>query len=131
MQRALHLAAPATVPEYSHAPGPALAGAGDDQSPSERRRFTRWPVCRSTALSGNGLTQPCLILNFSPGGAKISHSTTLAIGSPVTLRLHDRAWYCGVVAWRSGRIMGLEFKDVPKQVAQYIEQCLSEMCLAS
>ena len=58
MQRALQLLAPATVSEHSHAPGPALAGAGDDPFLRERRRFIRWPVCWSAALSGSGLTQP-------------------------------------------------------------------------
>ena len=88
---------------------------GDQQGKSlhERRLHSRQAVCwAGRILHGSG-EEPCTVLDFSPGGAKIESEMTITKGSMVRLRLTEEGEFAGTVAWISAQRMGLRFRHLP------------------
>jgi len=97
----------------------------------ERRRLLRWPVFWSAMLDSEDGDRSCLVLDFSPGGAKVRSSLSLEVGERIALRFHDAIRLFGKVAWRRGAVLGIEFrKDLPRP-ARLLEQPPAERALAS
>ena len=86
----------------SRRPGPK-AGA------RERREFLRWPVFWSAKLADNQGSRDCMVLDFSPGGARLRTARAMAIGTRVTLGFPYAGQFGGKVVWRNGNFLGVRF----------------------
>ena len=98
-----------------------LARLGDEEG---RRRYLRrsvlWP---GTLTSGKG-QYACTILNMSLGGAKIALSEARDCAGVVTL-LGDRfEGLPATVVWQRGRLVGLQFRREPAEVARVLGDLL-------
>jgi PilZ domain len=91
----------------------------------ENRRSLRFE-CRETLIfQHGGKTYEATVLDISRGGARLSCSKKLPVGSKVFLRLKDRtkgrAPVKAVVRWRGGEApfeMGLEFRDSTSKLSR-------------
>lgn len=90
---------------------------------SERRSYVRWPVFWRARLSEAERDRQwdCLVLDFSPTGAKVRSSRPLAVGTDVGLRLSPAVHVNGRVVWAHGGVIGIEFADDGEQPAQLAE----------
>lgn len=98
-----------------------VAQLADDEG---RRRYLRrsvlWP---GTLKSGHGQVD-CTILNMSLGGAKVALSQERECAGNVTL-LGDRfEGLSATVMWQRGRVLGLQFKSEPAEVARVLGDLL-------
>jgi hypothetical protein len=94
-----------------------LARLGDEEG---RRRYLRrsvlWP---GTLVFGKGQFA-CTILNMSLGGAKVALSEARDCAGTVTL-LGDRfEGLDATVLWQRGRLVGLQFRSEPSEVARVL-----------
>ena len=89
-------------------------GRSPPQGPNqedEQRRFHRMAVRWEAALSagtdadGGG----CLVLDMSPGGAKVQTQNPLPAETPVSLMLDRGGRFSGRVAWQHGSYFGILF----------------------
>lgn len=115
--------APATVAfdvaNADDVPGPA---AGRERT---LRRHSRSAVFWSGAVQAGRQSIDCVVLNMSPGGAKIRlMKRYVGDGSPVILHIDRLGGYTSEVVWSEGNTMGLRFLKNPQQVAAEIEQGL-------
>lgn len=98
-----------------------LARLGDEEG---RRRYLRrsvlWP---GTLVFGTG-EFACTILNMSLGGAKVALSEARDCAGTVTL-LGDRfEGLDATVLWQRGRLVGLQFRSEPSEVARVLGDLL-------
>ena len=89
--------------------------------PRERRKTFRveWNSTATLYDCRGRRARPCVVSNFSNGGAKITGIRTDTIADEFLLRLspHSRARKCRVV-WRSQDALGVEFVDRPMDAAE-------------
>lgn len=76
---------------------------------SERRRHVRMPVHWTGALAGESDALDCVVLDISPGGARVQSADPLPVVTEVRLSLAHGGDYQGAVVWRQGSFMGLRF----------------------
>ena len=98
---------------------------------AERRRFLRWPVFWMAGLDDGDCASKCLVLDFSPGGAKLQSPEGPPVGVPVALRFSDAVQLFGKVAWTRGGLLGIEFLDETRHCASLLEDKLAHRALAS
>lgn len=89
------------------------------------RRHPRSAVFWSGSVQGGRESVDCIVLNMSPGGAKIRLlKRFVSDGSPVVLHIDRLGGYAGEIAWSEGNTMGLRFLKNPREIAADIEQVL-------
>ncbi|WP_422367028.1 PilZ domain-containing protein [Pelagibius sp.] len=94
---------------------------GDEEG---RRRFLRRSVLWPGALEAGGKQHDCTILNMSLGGAKIAINEDLGLSGSVVLSADRFDGLLATIVWTSGRMLGLQFKDDPYQVAEVLGELL-------
>lgn len=112
-------------------PPPATEPVAGDQSkngkPRAMREHSRAAVFWSGAVRGGREDVECVVLNMSPGGAKVRLLKRFAgDGSPVILHIDRLGGYTCEVVWVEGNTMGLRFLRDPGQIAGEIEQGLRQ-----
>jgi hypothetical protein len=115
-------AAPATP-----APGssPAAKPAKAPSTTKTLRRHPRSAVFWSGAIQAGRESIDCIVLNMSPGGAKVKLLKRFAgDGSPVVLHIDRLGGYAGEVVWSEGELIGLRFLKDPQLIAADIERAL-------
>jgi hypothetical protein len=119
-------AAPATVDPDAGGGDTAPDAAAQKRSKARSLRgHTRSAVFWSGALQAGRQNVECIVLNMSPGGAKIRLlKRFVSDGSPVILHIDRLGGYTSEVVWLEGNSMGLRFLKDPKQIAVEIEQGL-------
>src|ERR671939_1795147 len=89
--------------------------------PRERRKNFRveWNSAATLYDCRGRRARPCIVSNFSNGGAKITGVRADTFADEFLLRLspHSRARKCRVV-WRSEDSLGVEFVDRPQNVEE-------------
>lgn len=89
------------------------------------RGHPRSAVFWSGALQAGRQNVECIVLNMSPGGAKVRMlKRFVSDGSPVILHIDRLGGYTSEVVWTEGNTIGLRFLKDPKQIAADIEQGL-------
>ncbi len=110
---------PATEPVASDGPKTA--------TPRAMREHARSAVFWSGAVRGGREDVECVVLNMSPGGAKVRLlKRFVGDGSPVILHVDRLGGYTCEVVWVEGNTMGLRFLRDPSQIAGEIEQGLRQ-----
>lgn len=94
---------------------------GDEEG---RRRFLRRSVLWPGAVEANGKRHDCTILNMSLGGAKIAVNEDLGLSGSVVLSADRFEGLLATIVWTSGRMIGLQFKDAPGQIAEVLGELL-------
>ncbi len=94
---------------------------GDEEG---RRRFLRRSVLWPGSLDAGGKMQDCTILNMSLGGAKVAVSEDLGLSGSVVLSADRFDGLLATIVWKSGRVLGLQFKDDPSQIAEVLGELL-------
>ncbi|MBW0007007.1 MAG: PilZ domain-containing protein [Sphingomonas sp.] len=98
--------------------------APQDADPyADRRVYPRVPVALPALLQAGGQRFPVLLLDLSPGGAKLNCPASVATGTTVMLD-------CGtlgrqaVVRWQNGEVMGICFESEldPRDVSALMER---------
>lgn len=103
-------------------PAPGKAKATRSQS---LRQHPRSAVFWSGALQAGRDSIDCIVLNMSPGGAKVKlFRRFVGDGSPVVLHVDRLGGYASDVVWSEGDAVGLRFLKDPKEVAADIERQL-------
>lgn len=98
-----------------------LARMGDEEG---RRRYLRRSVLWPGTLTCGKHQHACTILNMSLGGAKIALSEQRDCAGVVTL-LGDRfESLSATVVWQRGRLVGLQFRREPAEVARVLGDLL-------
>ena len=98
-----------------------LARMGDEEG---RRRYLRRSVLWPGTLTCGKSQHACTILNMSLGGAKIALSEARDCVGVVTL-LGDRfEGLPATVVWQRGRLVGLQFRCEPAEVARVLGDLL-------
>lgn len=98
---------------------------------SERRRHLRKPVRQAARLliaggrlagrlEEHGVWHDCLILDISPGGAKVSVDAALELGASVRLEIGRFGRFAAEVAWIGAREFGLRFKGAPEEMSEVV-----------
>lgn len=99
-----------------------------DPKPEQRQSMRRHPrsaVFWSGAVQAGRENLDCIVLNMSPGGAKLKLLTRfVSDGSPVVLHIDRMGGYAAEIIWSEGDTMGLRFLKDPREVAADIEQAL-------
>jgi PilZ domain len=98
-----------------------LAQFGDDEG---RRRYLRRSVLWPGSLQGAQGEMDCTILNMSLGGAKVALGDTRDCSGHVTLFGDRFEGLSAIVMWQRGRLIGLQFKDAPAEVARILGDLL-------
>jgi hypothetical protein len=97
----------------------------------ERRRHRRKPVRHAArllvgprSLSGrleeHGVWHECVIMDISPGGAKISLEALLEIGAPVRLEVGAFGKFPAEIAWAAPREFGLRFVAAAETMTEVV-----------
>ncbi|NIA67529.1 PilZ domain-containing protein [Pelagibius litoralis] len=94
---------------------------GDEEG---RRRFLRRSVLWPGTLSAGGNKLNCTILNMSLGGAKVAVSEECGLSGAVTLQGDRFEGLQATIVWKSGRLLGLQFKEEPAQVGLVLGELL-------
>ncbi|MBV8907705.1 MAG: PilZ domain-containing protein [Sphingomonas sp.] len=98
--------------------------APQDADPyADRRVYPRVPVALPALLQAGGQRFPVLLLDLSPGGAKLNCPASVATGTTVMLD-------CGtlgrqaVVRWQNSEVMGICFESEldPRDVSALMER---------
>ena len=89
-----------------------------------RRRYLRRSVLWPGSLKGDGATVDCTILNMSLGGAKVALAQERGFSGTVTLMGDRFEGLAATVVWKSGRVLGLQFKADTAQVAAALGEVL-------
>lgn len=98
-----------------------IARLGDEEG---RRRYLRRSVLWPGTLTCGRSQFACTILNMSLGGAKIALSEARDCAGNVTL-LGDRfEGLPATVTWQRGRLVGLQFRREPAEVARVLGDLL-------
>jgi len=98
-----------------------LARMGDEEG---RRRYLRRSVLWPGTLTCGKNQHACTILNMSLGGAKVALSEPRDCMGMVTL-LGDRfEGLPATVVWQRGRLVGLQFRGAPAEVAAVLGDLL-------
>jgi hypothetical protein len=114
-----------TRPVTAQAIEPTEPAAPKRQTSRAMREHARSAVFWSGAVRGGRENVECVVLNMSPGGAKIRLLKRFTgDGSPVILHVDRLGGYTCEVIWTEGNTMGLRFLRDPKQIANEIEQGL-------
>ncbi|MBI5884240.1 MAG: PilZ domain-containing protein [Elusimicrobia bacterium] len=105
---------------------------------AERRKFPRKPVKVSAQfqvaaalpprraprvqgqLEQDGTWHDCLIVNISPGGAKVSTDKRFGQAKNVRLRIGKFGSFGGEIVWRSDSELGLRFTHDPQEMNEVI-----------
>ena len=82
----------------------------DDDAFADRRVYPRVPVALPAALQAGGERHSVHLLDVSPGGAKLKCTSSIAVGTAVTLDCGSLAC-AAVVRWQNGGQMGLMFNS--------------------
>lgn len=98
-----------------------LARLGDDEG---RRRFLRRSVLWPGTLHGAEGEMSCTILNMSLGGAKIALSDDHNCAGDVALMGDRFEQLQATVEWQRGRLIGLQFRSEPAEVARVLGDVL-------
>lgn len=96
----------------------------------ERRRFLRWPVFWQASLTDSEQYENCLVLDFSPGGAKVRAVSAASFGPLVSLGFPGTIGLFGKLAWQHGQLMGIEFRQDAQQCAELMQDVLAERAQA-
>lgn len=95
------------------------------QKRQSMRRHPRSAVFWSGAVQAGRESVDCIVLNMSPGGAKLKMlKRFVSDGSPVVLHIDRLGGYAGEIIWSEGDTVGLRFLRDPREVAADIEQVL-------
>lgn len=105
-------------------------GDGLSADPIERRRHLRWPVFWQASLSDRDQTRSCMVLDFSPGGAKVRVGDLPSIGSVVSLGFVGAIGLFGRLAWQRGNLLGIEFRQDARQCAELMQDVLANRAKA-
>ncbi|WP_193369188.1 PilZ domain-containing protein [Pelagibius marinus] len=98
-----------------------LAQMGDDEG---RRRYLRRSVLWPGTLKGGPGQMDCTILNMSLGGAKVALSQQHDCSGSVTLFGDRFDGLEATVMWQRGRVVGLQFKAEPAEIARILGDLL-------
>jgi len=98
-----------------------LAHIGDDEG---RRRYLRRSVLWPGTLKWGKGQMDCTILNMSLGGAKVALSQERDCSGGVTLYGDRFDGLSATVVWQRGRVVGLQFKQAPGEVARVLGNVL-------
>jgi PilZ domain len=103
--------------------------AKDDAALRDRRRHDRVRVgWLATLRLPSGLFE-CLIINLSPGGAKIklSEGVALAPGEAAALVVGKFGTFRADTVWRRADTVGLSFRDPPETVTAAFGEVLASV----
>lgn len=109
---------------------PAPLPAARDTAPAQQdrktsRRHPRAAVFWSGAVQAGRTSVDCIVLNLSPGGAKVKLlQRFVSDGSPVVVHIDRLGSYASEVIWSEGDTMGVHFLKDPQRVAADIEKVL-------
>ncbi len=98
-----------------------LARLGDEEG---RRHYLRRSVLWPGTLLGTKGRMACTILNMSLGGAKVALSEAQDCAGTVTLMGDRFAELSATVEWQRGRLVGLQFRAEPAEVARVLGDVL-------
>lgn len=98
-----------------------LAQMGDEEG---RRRYLRRSVLWPGTLKCGACQMDCTILNMSLGGAKVALSQERDCAGGVTLFGDRFDGLEATVVWQRGRVVGLQFKVEPAEVARILGDLL-------
>lgn len=99
---------------------PRRTGGRTARSHFERRRYLRWPVFWPATIAADGRSRDCLVLDFSPGGAKVRANRPPALEAPVSLTFPCSTQFDGRIVWSHGGVMGIEFREGLGQSAKAV-----------
>jgi hypothetical protein len=124
--RIVRAAGPAKMPVPMEMPAAAVEAATPKRGRQRSMRsHPRSAVFWSGALQAGRQNVECIVLNMSPGGAKVRMlKRFVSDGSPVILHIDRLGGYTCEVVWTEGNTIGLRFLKDPKQIAADIEQGL-------
>jgi len=109
-------------------PAPQEPAEEAEQTPEKRQSMRRHPrsaVFWSGEVQAGRESLDCIVLNMSPGGAKLKLlGRFVSDGSPVVLHIDRMGGYAAEIIWSEGDTMGLRFLNDPREVAADIEQAL-------
>jgi hypothetical protein len=83
-----------------------VSPADDAERRRHRRRSGAWSARLETA---RGDRVGCIVLDLSPGGAKLVLEKSIAVGDLVTFATERFGMHRGRIAWAAGRRVGLAF----------------------
>src|SRR5271170_7817851 len=90
---------------------PAFAATAIDAPPAKTREHVRRQMLWSGTLQTARGPCPCIVVDLSRGGARVSGVATVEIGQSVTLVVAGMGLYRGTVAWRESGSIGIGFAD--------------------
>ena len=99
--------------------------------PHDRRSYLRWPVHWQASLSDQRQDANCLVLDFSPAGAKVRTERPLALEPMFGLGFSGAIGLVGRLVWQRGCLLGIEFCYENRQCAELMEDSLMERSMAS
>ena len=76
---------------------------------AERRLYTRMPVEFAAILYDDKVNEPCRILDFGQGGARIACPEGIEISETVDLTISGLGNFHGVIAWQEANTLGVTF----------------------
>ena len=98
-----------------------LAHLGDEEG---RRQYLRRSVLWPGALKCGENRMECTILNMSLGGAKVALSQERDCTGTVTLYGDRFEGLSATIVWQRGRVIGLQFRAAPGDVARVLGDLL-------
>ena len=87
----------------------------------ERRRFTRKPVLWAATVEIRGKRCEGLIVDFSPGGARIRFETEAETGDELLVVLDQFDTFGAKVIWQYDGEAGIHFVAAPAEVAAQVK----------
>ena len=84
----------------------------------EFRRFRRKPVILAAKLETARGVFDCVALDLSLGGARLRIAAAIEVHERVTLALTKYGRFASKIAWRNEEEAGLQFSDLPEEVAR-------------
>ena len=94
-------------------------------SATNRRRYDRGVVVWSGRLRAGDQDVDCVILNVSPGGARIRVESPVDRAIPIALETERIGGYLGEIVWQDEHELGISFFAPAELVAQRIGEALS------
>ncbi len=80
-------------------------------APPERRRVRRVPVRWHATVEIGGHRPSCLVLDYSPSGARLQLDRPVAVEQPVRIMLGRRGTRRGEIVWQRDGQVGIQFVD--------------------
>ena len=105
----------------------ALAWPPPPADHDERRRDKRYPCTRSAFIGLGQGGYPCLMENISAGGARVTTSARISVGTTVTLHLDGWDAIPAQVVYSTGLALGMRFiqdEDARRRLQGWIESHL-------